>query len=298
MSGLSRPSAAKINLLLRVGPRRADGYHAIESLVVQIPLYDTVTVADAGVGRISVECDDPAVPQDKSNLAAAAVRELAACCGVQRGARIRIQKRIPAGAGLGGGSSNAAAALVLANELWGLRLTRKELVEIGARVGADVPLFLHGPVTAVRGRGEIVRDLDMGLNGWVVLVVPRLRTSTREVYAAFDRLDPRPPRPGLDEVLAAVGYAGKGERRIVLPAEVLAPRLFNDLEPAALAAEPELARLYSGLAWACPGALRMTGSGSALFALKNEPRDAERLAGRLAEVAGAEATTYCLALPR
>ncbi len=297
MSCLSRLSAAKINLLLRVGPRRADGYHAIESLVVQIPLYDTVTVADAGVGRITVECDDPAVPQDQSNLAAAAVRELAACCGVRRGARIRIQKRIAAGAGLGGGSSNAAAALMLVNELWALRLTREELVEVGARVGADVPLFLHGPVAAVRGRGEIVTNLDVGLSGWVVLLVPRLRTSTREVYAAFDRLDPGPPRPELEEVLAAVGYPGMAGRRTVLPAEVLAPRLFNDLEPAALAAEPELARLYSSLARSCPGALRMTGSGSALFALKNEQRDAEGLAERLAEVAGAEATTHCLALP-
>jgi 4-diphosphocytidyl-2-C-methyl-D-erythritol kinase len=318
LNSLSHQSPAKINLLLRVGARRPDGYHEIESLVAQIPLYDTVAVADPGDGRIAVECDDPAVPPAESNLAAVAARELSACCGVARGARIRIEKRIPAGAGLGGGSSNAAATLRLTNELWRLGLTREALVQVAARVGSDVPLFLHGPIAAVRGRGEIVTELGLKLAGWVVLVVPAVRTSTRAVYAAFDRLDPEPRRPGLEEVLAAAGYtgtvpreetgsyagdeldAGKGSHpasRSALPAEVLAPLLYNDLEPAAMAVEPALARLYFTLARVCEGPLRMTGSGSAMFCLKNERREAEALAVRLAEAAGGEAVMHCLAWP-
>lgn len=300
MRSLSRPSPAKINLLLHVGARRPDGYHEIESLVAQIPLSDTVTVADSGEARITVECDDPAVPRDESNLAVAAARELAGTGGIQGGLRITLRKRIPAGAGLGGGSSNAATTLLLVNEMWRMGLRLEALQQIAARIGSDVPLFLHGPVTAVRGRGEIVADLDLRLTGWIALIVPTVRTSTREVYAAFDRLDPKPQRPALDEVLAtarrAAGDCGACSRT-VLPAERLAPLLFNDLEPAALAVEPALRRLYFALERACDGPLRMTGSGSALFALRNGRRDAEKLAQRLAEVAGAGAVVRCLPLP-
>jgi 4-diphosphocytidyl-2-C-methyl-D-erythritol kinase len=267
MDSLSRESPAKINLTLRVTGVRPDGFHEIESLVTQVTLSDTVTVWSQEDGCYSLDCDDATLPRDGSNLALRAARALAEASGGNPGARIELAKRIPVGAGLGGGSSNAATTLMLLNELWRVGLPAAELARLGAELGSDVPLFFHSPLCVLRARGELVEDLGAPPRMWVALVLPNLRCSTAAVYAAWDRLSAAPPRPTLAEVCSALGSADR-----------LMDLLFNDLEPAALAVVPELAQLAERVAAVGGRPARMTGSGAALFRLFDERLEAERFA--------------------
>jgi 4-diphosphocytidyl-2-C-methyl-D-erythritol kinase len=275
MPTLTRQSAAKINLTLRVGPPRPDGFHEIESLVARVGLCDTVGVAPRADGQLTLECDDPAIPRDETNLALRAARLLADQTGVTNGAHISLRKRIPAGSGLGGGSSNAATALMLLNDLWQLRLGRDELAAIGAQIGSDVPLFFHSPLCIVRGRGEQIEDVNRRLEGLVLLILPDLHVSTREVYAAWDRAGLSPARPSMEHVLAAAGGTN-----------TLGPLLFNDLEAAAFQVSPELAELVARLRRDQHGPVHMTGSGSAFFQLLDKAGPAHEAAGRIARALG------------
>ncbi|NPV53713.1 MAG: 4-(cytidine 5'-diphospho)-2-C-methyl-D-erythritol kinase [Firmicutes bacterium] len=181
---------AKVNLTLDILGRRPDGYHEIESLMQSVDLADIVRVSDGGPG-IEIWSDSPDVPADSTNLAAKAALALATSCGARlgaRGARIQIHKRIPVAAGLAGGSADAAATLLGLNELWGLGLQASELVEIGARVGADVPFCLTGGTAVARGKGEFIEQLPPLEGAWFVLVVPQIKVSTADVYRQFDVL--------------------------------------------------------------------------------------------------------------
>lgn len=254
MASLTRLSPAKINLTLRVTGLRPDGFHEIESLVALVTLHDSITVVRRADGKQVLQCDDPRLPCDERNLALRAAAELAKECGVTGGFELVLQKRIPMGAGLGGGSSNAATTLLLLDELWGLHLSRERLTQIGARVGSDVPLFLNGAVSIIRGRGEEVEPVEVPLAGCVLLLMPDLHSATADVYRAWDSLAVHPPRTELSEVLT----------RVHQPAE-FSRVLFNDLEEAALQVQPELGRLAGELRriLACP--VHMTGSGAAFF---------------------------------
>lgn len=271
MNGLTRESPAKINLTLRVAGVRPDGFHEIESLVARIGWCDTVTVSPRRDGQWTVACDDAGVPCDERNLAVQAARCLAAAMGGAPGAHIAIEKRIPVGAGLGGGSSNAATVLQLLNDLWAAGLSRDELAQVGEQVGSDVPLFLHGPVGIIRGRGERVEDVPQPLEAGVALFVPQLRCSTATVYEAWDRTAERGRlHPALAELIAAFGSPTK-----------LSKLLFNDLEAAALAAYPQLGRLAERLRTLGGADVRMTGSGSAFFRLTSSEEEARALAERV-----------------
>ena len=256
MSTLTRSSPAKINLTLRVVGRRPDGYHEIESLVVLVNLYDTVTVSLRDDDQWTLNCTEPGIPCDERNSALQAARCLAATAGIERGVHVEIEKRIPAGAGLGGGSSNAATTLMLLNELWELRAKRTELVRIGMEIGSDVPLFFYGPVCVIRGRGERVEEIQRPLSANVLLLLPELSCPTPAVYHAWDRLDTSTTRPSLPEILARLDSPNQ-----------LATLLYNDLEEAAFIVNPDLRCLAEKLQRCCPGPLRMTGSGSVLFCL-------------------------------
>jgi len=277
MNELTRQSPAKINLTLRVGPLRPDGFHPLESLVARVALCDTITVNRRDDRRLTLECDDPTVPADDSNLALRAAHALAQTTDERNpGFHIKIKKRIPAGAGLGGGSSNAATTLMLLNELWNTRVPTAELAELAAQLGSDVPLFFHGPLCLMRGRGEIIQDIPHTLNAWVVLVLPELHAPTGSVYKAFDRLPAPPARPSADDLLAEITAREPAARL-----EALNHRLFNDLEPAATAVIAELARVAADLAKLSDNTIRMTGSGAAFFRLFAEKHDAQALADRI-----------------
>jgi 4-diphosphocytidyl-2-C-methyl-D-erythritol kinase len=270
METLSRESPAKINLTLRVADVRPDGFHEIESLVAQIGLCDQVSVTPREDRRHLVECDDRTIPCDETNLARRAARLLAETAGVRRGALISLTKRIPAGAGLGGGSSNAAATLKLLNGLWRLGLSHPDLAGLGAQLGSDVPLFCYGPLSVIRGRGDEVEELRDCMELYAALVLPGLHCSTAEVYAAFDRLPDRPIHPSLGEVRTATHSAAR-----------LMEVLYNDLEPAAFAVAPQLHRLAERVTELATGPVRMSGSGSTLYRLFDRRDDAALFAGEV-----------------
>jgi 4-diphosphocytidyl-2-C-methyl-D-erythritol kinase len=266
---LSAQSPAKINLTLRVVGKRADEFHEIESLVVRVELCDTISVTRHENGCFSLDCDDRTLPGDGSNLVLRAARTLAEAAGVNRGADIVLRKRIPAGAGLGGGSSNAATTLMLLNEAWGLGLPAAELERIGAELGSDVPPCV------IRGRGELVEDVPTPLRGWATLILPGLHCSTAAVYAAYGEPQRRQERGGrrrreLDLSRLVAEGAGAAAR--------LMDRLFNDLEIPAFEVVPELRRLAERAAEIAGGPVRMTGSGAALFRLFDEEAEARQFA--------------------
>lgn len=267
METLLHNAPAKINLTLRVTGVRPDGFHELESLVAQINLCDTVSVASHEDGCYGLTCDDPTLPSDGSNLVLRAAKALNAAAGTNHGTQIDLRKRIPAGSGLGGGSSDAATTLALLNDLWQTRFERGQLAALGAELGSDVPLFLHTPLCILRGRGEQIEDLGSPPALWLGLVLPEIQCATPAVYATCDRLGPPPPRPPLAEVLAARTSA-----------TALMDLSFNDLEPAAFQVAPELGTLAAEIAAVTGQAVRLTGSGAALFRLFDDPRAAAKFA--------------------
>lgn len=274
---------AKLNLSLSVLSRRSDGYHDIESLMVPVSLADSLVVrgsSEPGI-RLSVRfggrLNAPAgaalrrdVPTDGSNLVVRALRLLAEEAGIEPRLEIELVKRIPSGAGLGGGSSDAAAVLRAAARLWRLDWPVPRLAGIGARLGSDIPWFFAGGAAIVSGRGEQVEPVAgmPPLHG--VIASPAAGLSTAAVYRACV---PDAARAGVSARLA------RALVRRDLPAAL--DLLDNDLEPPARALCGDIDRLLEGLAAA--GGLRpmLTGSGSACFALARTLTEARAVASRI-----------------
>ncbi len=267
-------SPAKINLTLCVGPLRADGFHPVESLIAPVTLADELEFSPAQDDAVHLVCDDPTIPVDDTNLVRRAARLLAETTGHARGARIALHKRIPAGAGLGGGSSNAAATLRALNEnLWQTARPADELERLAARLGSDVPLFLRPGLCVVRGRGERVERVAPPAwfeAAWIALVLPRLHCATKDVYAAFDQWPAPPERPTPGKILACAGVDDAMEA------------LFNDLEEAAAQGCPELRALRASLERLAGVAFRMTGSGAAHYRLFESEAEARACVARCA----------------
>ena len=250
---------AKINLNLLVAPRRGDGYHPLDSLVVKITLYDELGLRARDDGRVTFACEGAECGRDEDNLVPRAARLLAAGRQVG-GVDIALTKRIPAGMGLGGGSSDAAATLVGLERLWGLALPCEALCEFALELGSDVPLFLGPPAARMTGRGEQLAPVQVHPFA-ALLVLPPFGCSTAEVYRAFD--------------------AAPGEPHSQLPAELLREppscwrgRLLNQLAPAARRVQPQLAEVLSRLEATLPLPVCVTGSGSAMFALCDDRAEA------------------------
>ena len=264
---------AKVNLFLRVLGRRADGYHEIETVLHEVSLADELEVRSAPAGRVALHVRASAeaaaqLPPSEDNLVARAARALAERCP-GRGARIDLTKRIPVGAGLGGGSSDAAAALVALDELWGARLSRDALADLAARLGSDVPFFLVGGTARASGRGERIAALRAGAPLWLVLGISHRPLFTAAVYA---RWEGRPSSPGPAPLEAALAAGDPGE---------LAAHLRNDLEPAALALRPELAAGKEAMMAAGALAALVSGSGPTVFGLARHEADAGAVAARV-----------------
>lgn len=232
----------KVNLALRVGAARADGYHPLATVFQALSIFDDVTVEPAGPGeyRIRVQGDQAdLVPADDSNLAVRAARLLARRNGGEdrHGVELAIRKTIPVTGGMAGGSANAAAALVACATLWGIDTTLDELQELGAELGADVPFCLLGSTALGHGRGdELVPVLSRGGYHWV-LALPDVELSTPAVFRRFDELNPEadPTPPSVPQGLLE-GLAHGDVHQV-------AANLVNDLEPAALSLRPHLADL-------------------------------------------------------
>jgi 4-diphosphocytidyl-2-C-methyl-D-erythritol kinase len=244
---------AKINLTLRVGGVRSDGFHELETTFQSLALHDTLTIRTAR-GPFRLTCDDPACPTDRRNLvwrAAAAVWRASGRRGAPRGVAIHIAKRIPMQAGLGGGSSDAAAALRALGRRW--RVGDPRLRVIAASLGADVPYFFEGGTALGVERGDLLFRLPDRPAAWVVLVLPAFGVSTKDAYRWFD------------------GDKRGGGRGVA-----------NDLHPAVARRHPEIARLVRALRRHGAYSSAMSGSGSAVFGLFRRRSRALRAALALA----------------
>ncbi len=268
-----RDAHAKLNLFLRVVGRREDGYHELESLVLPISLADRVTAREADALRVKVRGSEKlaaATPTGGLNLGLVAALALADACEASGGADIVIEKRIPVAAGLGGGSADAAATLLALNELWGCGLDADSLIDIGARVGSDVPAMLMGGPVLVRGRGEIIEPVGVGTLWWVIHPFD-FGIRSPDAYRWWDE-DRAPSGPDPAPLLET---AAKGDP------ETLGPLLFNDLEGPVFARHPEVAAARARLLSAGALGAVMSGSGSSVAGLARDRAHARRIAGEL-----------------
>jgi 4-diphosphocytidyl-2-C-methyl-D-erythritol kinase len=281
-TGVIVRAPAKLNLFFEVLAKRSDGFHEVETLMAAISLYDTLVATPAADGRLSVACrwatpGDGAsleathgtLPDEKSNLAYRAVDLLRTRANCTQGLHIELWKRIPSAAGLGGGSSDAAAALLAANAVWNLGLSRAALAEVAAEVGSDVPFFLVAGAAICRGRGERVEPVATKGRLDFVVVRPPEGLSTAEAYKRCRVVD-EPKR--VEPLLSALD---RGDRRRLCQA------MHNRLEEAAETVSPWVGRLRRELASADCVAAQLSGSGSAYFGICHHARHARRVAQRL-----------------
>jgi 4-diphosphocytidyl-2-C-methyl-D-erythritol kinase len=265
---------AKINLFLWVGERRADGLHEVSSVMQSVSLADELAVSPSD--GISLDVSPAgAAPEDESNLVVAAVRALRGACSSGSGAALSLVKRIPAGAGLGGGSADAAAALVGLNELWGCRLSKKALEKLGASIGADVPFCVRGGTAGAIGAGERLGPLIVREPLWWVIAKPPGSQSTAEVYARFDELAGQ--RPGDSDPVELGDALARGDL------DRIAAALRNDLEEATVSLMPSMESMRASLTDAGALGAVMSGSGPAWCGLARDEAHAAEIASRLNE---------------
>lgn len=261
---------AKINLVLEVLGRRDDGYHEVRSLMQAVDLCDVLSFESAG--EISLECSEASL-QSVDNLAVRAAELLREVSGCRKGVKVKLQKRIPWGMGLGGGSSDAATTLLVVNRLWELGLATSDLVELAARLGSDVPFFIHRGLALVEGRGEKVVPLGTLPRHYFVLLVPPLPREPGKTKRLYSLLNRQHFTEGqfVDRALKSWSQ----ERRI-------APdMLFNVFDGIAFEAFPELEVYWRHLEQAGAAGIHLAGSGPALFALAADDADARDICRRL-----------------
>lgn len=276
-AGLVVHTPAKLNLFLDVLDRRSDGFHELETVITAIRLYDRLELRSARAGdfqlvtetsRVLARGSHNQLPDPSQNTVVRALQQLAEAAGVDAGMHVHLLKRIPSQAGLGGASSDAAAALLAANLLWQLNWSPQQLADVGARVGSDVPFFFFGPNAICRGRGEIVEPVRAASPLQMVLVHPPAGLSTADVFGQC-----QPGRSADPTALLAALEQGDHAG--------LARQMHNGLEQAAAELQPWISQLRKLFAEAGCSAYQMTGSGSSFFGLCHHALHARRVASRL-----------------
>ena len=269
-SAFTLPSYAKINWTLRVLGKREDGFHELFTVFQTISLHDTISFEGSDV--LELTCDDPNVPTDEGNLIIRAALTLQDASGTTKSARIRLEKRIPSPGGLGGGSSNAAIALVGLKRLWQLDvIDDHQLWMIAKSLGSDVPFFLHGGTAIGTRRGEVTEALDDADEQYMLVVTPDVRVSTRDAFAG----------------VAASSLTSEAQKRNLAVCRKEAESLdlhhsvlINDLEASVFAVFPEIERVKTALIDLGAVNAAMSGSGASVFAVfdKQETRQAAQKA--------------------
>ncbi len=263
---LETKAPAKINVGLHILRRRPDGFHDLESVFVRIGWADGVSVAAAD--ELTLACDDPALPTDGSNLVLKAALSLSHRTGITEGAAFRLTKRVPYGAGLGGGSSDAAAALRLLRRLWDVSIGDSDLQHVGAAIGSDVPFFLGPPVAFVEGRGERIQSMEGYVFPYVLVVVkPPVSVPTPEAYRLV-----RPRDQGREDLRAVVASNDLERWRHAL---------VNDFEASVFAAYPQVGALKRRMSALGADYASMSGSGSAVFGVFEREETAREAAAAL-----------------
>ena len=267
---LTERAPAKINLGLHVLRRRPDGYHDVATVLHRIDWADTITAQPADA--LSMTCSDPALPTDEANLCMQAARALAEACEGTAGAALHLEKRVPYGAGLGGGSSDAAATLRLLNRLWGLGLPTSALQDVARQIGADVPFFLEeAPAAYATGRGDDLTPLrDEGgpyrLPYPVLVVVPSVEVATPEAYACVTPDDA--DRPRLPSLLRTNDLSRWRSA------------LVNDFEAPIAERHAEIQAAREWLREAGAAYVSLSGSGGAVYGVFPEAAQAEAVLAR------------------
>jgi 4-diphosphocytidyl-2-C-methyl-D-erythritol kinase len=262
------PAFAKINLRLRILGKRADGYHDLDTIFQTVNLHDTIEASLIDEPHVVLSCNDRSLPVNESNLVIRAAKALQDHLGAARGARIRLRKRTPTQAGLGGGSADAAVTLLLLAKLWDLQCSRKELIGIASRLGADVPFFFHGGTAQATGTGDQLETLDDVAQRFLLILKPNANISTADAYQA---LDERSLTSQMSETILSSSQATADSDKIDLA------NLINDFEAVVFDLEPEIRRAKSALLKAGADAALLAGSGSAVFGIFDS-EDAQRRA--------------------
>lgn len=253
---------------MRVLGKRDDDYHEIDTVLQTVSLHDTITLEATNDDVITLWCDDRSVPVDKTNLvwrAAAALRER---YSIRRGVKIRLEKRIPAEAGLGGGSSDAAATLIALASLWDIEVSADDLAQIAEGLGSDVPFFLYGGTARATGRGSAVKPLEDSPQKHLLVIKPNASISTAKAYTTLNRaaLTSSDSKP-----ILFYSQASNSSASIDLNV------LHNDFEPTVFQLEPEIERAKVALLKSGARAAMLSGSGSAVFGIF-ENQDAQERA--------------------
>ena len=278
---------AKLNLYLRVLGRRPDGFHELESVLQTIDLCDRLTVEKTEGSAFDFTVSGRECPPDGDNLVIRAMQTYFSATQRASGLSINLEKRIPIGAGLGGGSADAAAMLIALNHLLGQAATKSELEQMGAALGSDVPFFLTGGTAIARGRGERIEPLPAAPQHQFqyVLFYPGVAVPTQRIFSNL--------KLGLT--------AGKNDlvgfvRMLDRPRSAGPPEFFNTLETPFRDVYPELAAIQDRISAETGHAFRVTGSGSAMFTTVPDPTEGERVISRLQAVAAGE-TYFSESLP-
>ncbi len=261
---------AKINLGLKVLRRRADGYHDILSIFQTLDLHDRVIFESAGRGETEIICDDPEIPTGSGNLVFQAVEALRAATGTDRGVRVILEKRIPVGAGLGGGSSDAAAALRALDRMWMLNLPPERLQVLAGELGSDVPFLLKVGTAVVTGRGERYRRISWQGDFHYVLVHPGFQVLSGWAYQNL--------KIGLTEGSKYISFLNSIEEYGELRPDVLFGCLENDFLPLLKATYPEVEPALRALEASGALACSLSGSGSTLYGVYEEGEQAAEAA--------------------
>jgi 4-diphosphocytidyl-2-C-methyl-D-erythritol kinase len=252
---------AKINLSLKILGRRNDGFHEIDTLIAPISLYDEIRIDKGRLGKgIEFRCDDPSVPQGGDNLAIRAAKAFFEAAKIDPAVSIELKKKIPHGAGLGGGSSDAASVLLALNKLFDVKLSREALAEMAAPIGSDVPFFIFQSAARCEGRGEIVTPVKLQTQFSILLLKPAFAVSTAWAYSRWQH----------SREIPGIRYEAQ---------EFAGQTFANDLERPVFEKFVFLTQLKMWLlSQSEVGAALMSGSGSTMFAVMREDADADSVA--------------------
>jgi len=267
-SSVTLPAFAKINFSLRIHNKRSDGYHNLDTIFQTISLHDTIKITTTDNAEIVLSCDDRQLPVDSQNLVMRSAQAFQDRFAVSKGARIQLEKRIPVRAGLGGGSSDAAVTLLALARVWETAATRQDLIQIGVRLGADVPFFFTGGMARGTGIGDQLEPLPDSPGKSLLIIKPNAHINTAEAYKVFDErcLTTRNSKSILSGSQPTYVFDNKS-----------AASLENDFEQVVFDLEPEIARAKAALMGAGAQVAMLAGSGSAVFGIFDSG-DAQRRA--------------------
>lgn len=266
MTSIIERAPAKINLGLDIIGKHEDGYHELSMIMISVDLNDYVTVSDLETDGIIMESNNHKMPLNARNDVFKAASLIKERYGIKKGVKIVLEKSIPICAGLGGGSTDAAATIRALNKLWELNLSKDEMIEIGFAIGSDVPYCLDAGCALITGKGEVVQCLNTHLSSWVVLVKPDFGISTRTIFSEIDcNTISRVDIEALKAAILAEDY------------KAMIEHMGNSLEDVTISRKPFIQKIKDKMMKCGADAALMTGSGPTVFALCPSEKRADRV---------------------